>query len=293
MLNIGFIGFGEAASEISSGLSDQSRVTVYAFDILLNNNEKKPLLEEKALQCKVLLNNSLADLARQAEIIFSTVTSNVAAQVAREISPYLEEGQIFVDLNAITPATAQEIARIIEQAGAVFVDGAMVGSLKARKHKVPILLSGKDADLLIKKIAPLGFNTSFVGEQPGTASGNKLIRSVFTKGLAALLIETLVYAKKLGYYDVVYTSILGTLEAEPTDLVDRLITGTMVHSRRRLGELSGTREMLLHDGLHSKMVEATLEVIKKIDSLEIDQDRISGSDTGATIEVLLLAYLDQ
>lgn len=285
MFNIGFVGFGEAASEISIGLSDNPDIKIFAYDILLADPEKKPLLVKKAADCRVTLCNSPADLAGSAEIIFSTVVSSVAYKVAQEIVPYLQKNHVYVDLNAVTPVESEKIASLIEGAGISFIDGAMVGSLKARQHKVPMLVSGKSAEGFIEKMKPHGFNMSFVGEKPGVASGNKLIRSVFTKGLAALLIETLICAKKLGYYDAVLSSMISTMKADPADLISRLVTGTIVHSQRRLGELSGSREMLLQSGLESKMIEATLEVITDVNNAEIDQDSVTGK-TETAIDLL-------
>ncbi len=289
MLKVGFIGFGEAASQISLGLNDSNKVNIYAYDILLNDKEMRPLLEERASRCAVTLSHSLADLAGNTEIIFSAVTSSVALKVADQIRPYLTDKHIFVDLNAITPETSQQVASIVEETGAIFIDGAMVSSLKVHKHKVPMLVSGKGVDFFTNKVAPLGFNLQIVGKEPGKASGNKLIRSVFTKGFAALLIETLTYAHKLGYYDVVLQSMLNTLKAEPSDLINRLVTGTMIHSQRRLGELSGAKEMLQQAGIDSKMIEATMEVIKKVDSLEFDENNITGEAYSA-IETLSAYY---
>jgi 3-hydroxyisobutyrate dehydrogenase-like beta-hydroxyacid dehydrogenase len=290
MLNIGFIGFGEAASLISLGLSENKEVRIKAYDVLINDNEKRPLLLEKASHCNVSLSDSMADLAGNSEIILSTVTSSVAIKVADEISPFLNNKHIFVDLNAITPAVAQKVAAIVEKTGAAFIDGAMMGALRSHKHKVPILLSGKDIDVLVDKIAPLGFNTQYVGTQPGAASGNKLARSVFTKGLAALLIETLTCAKKLGYYDVVLDSIFNSLKAEPSKLVNGLITGTMIHSHRRLGELSGAKEMLREAGMDSKMIEATINIFLEVDGFDLNQKGVP-VETESAVE-MLSSYLN-
>lgn len=287
MLNIGFIGFGEAASQISLGLSKNATVNIFAYDILINDPEKKPVLQERASQYNVTLCSSIADLMSQVEIVFSTVVASVAEKVANETAPYLKGTHIYVDLNAITPGMSERIAQIVGKPGAVYVDGAMVGSLKALKHKVPILISGEGVDILAEKIEPLGFNLSIVGEKPGIASGNKLIRSVFTKGLAALLIETLVYAKKLGYYDVVLESMIKTLKADPADLIGRLVSGTMLHSQRRIGELTGSKEMLEDAELESSMIKATLAVLKNVNCLDVDHSEIS-TDIESSIELLSL-----
>lgn len=290
MLNIGFIGFGEAASQISIGLSENKNARIYAYDILLNDEEKRPILQERASSCDVFLSASLADLARKAEVIFSTVPCSFADQVANEICPYLKKTHIYVDLNAITPGISKKIAAVIEKAGVIFIDGAMMGSLKSRKHEIPTLVSGRGVDILMNKIAPLGMNYQFVGERPGTASATKLIRSLFTKGLAVLLIETLICANKLDSYDVVLNSMITTLKAEPADLINRLVTGTLLHSRRRLDELSGSREMLKQARIDSGMIEAIIGVFEKIDSLGFDKQSIT-KEAESSIEMLSSYYL--
>jgi 3-hydroxyisobutyrate dehydrogenase-like beta-hydroxyacid dehydrogenase len=290
MLTVGFIGFGEAASQISLGLSENENVKIYAYDLLVTDREKKPLLEEKAAGCNVTLTDSLAELAGSVEIIFSAVTGSVADKAASEIAPYLKSAHIYVDLNTITPEMSKKIAEIVEQAKAVFVDGAMMSSLKYHKHKVPTLVSGRGVDIFLKKIAPLGMNFEPVGEEPGTASGNKLIRSLFSKGFAALLIETLVCAQKLDSYDVVLNSIVNTLKADPSNLIDRLVSGTLLHSRRRLEELFGSKEMLQQAGIDSKMIDAIIEVFNSINILELDKKSVP-DEAKSCIEKLESRYL--
>jgi 3-hydroxyisobutyrate dehydrogenase-like beta-hydroxyacid dehydrogenase len=290
MLAIGFIGFGEAASSISLGLSENENVNIYAYDILATDKEKRPLLIENAAACNVTLTDSLAELAGSADIIFSAVTGSVADKVADEMRPHLNNSHVYVDLNTITPEKSKKIAKIVEQAGAVFIDGAMMSSLKYHKHKVPTLVSGRGVNILLKKIAPLGMNFEPVGEEPGTASGNKLIRSLFSKGFAALIIETLICAQKLDSYDVVLNSIVNTLQSDPSNLIDRLVTGTMLHSRRRLEELFGSKQMLQQAGMDSRMIDAIIEVFRSIDILELDKKSIT-DEAKSCIEKLESRYL--
>lgn len=292
MLNIGFIGFGEAAFQLSAGLFDNKGVRIFAYDILLHDVTTRLSLQEKAQQCAVSLTDSLTELAANAEIIFSVVISTVADKVAEEMSPHLNNTHMYVDLNAITPKMSQKISLGIEKTGALYIDGAIVGSLKAHQHRVPILISGRGIEEFKKGVGPLNLNLESVGDEPGTASGNKLVRTIFTKGLAVLLIETLICAQKMGYYDVVYRSIINTLEAQPADLIYRLVTGTMQHSKRRLGELLGAEKMLQESAVDSAMIEAATEVIQRVDSLDFRKEPFF-EDTISAIDLLSSLMLEE
>src|SRR5579871_4793600 len=52
----------------------------------------------------------LAELVREAEVIVSVCPPHAALDVARQVAGF---GGVYVDANAVSPATAREIARIV------------------------------------------------------------------------------------------------------------------------------------------------------------------------------------
>ena len=62
--------------------------------------------------------------------------------VARAVAGY---GGVFVDANAVAPATVAAIGRIVEDGGARFVDGGIVGPPPARAGTTRLYLSGAAA----------------------------------------------------------------------------------------------------------------------------------------------------
>jgi 3-hydroxyisobutyrate dehydrogenase-like beta-hydroxyacid dehydrogenase len=73
-----------------------------------------------------------------------------------------------------------------------------------------------------------------VGPSPGDAAGLKLVRSVFMKGVAAAVLESLEAAHAVGAEDRVRGDIAGVI-GEP--LLERLVTGSHAHAARRVDEM--------------------------------------------------------
>src|SRR5699024_4048780 len=122
---------------------------------------------------------------------------------------------------------------------------AIMGPVIVYGHKVPILISGKGSDTLKEYLNRFGMNITEVSEIPGNASAIKLIRSIYMKGISAILIEMLEAANKFEVEELVIHSISETLDSKSfEETMNRLVTGTAVHAERRSKELGGTIEML-------------------------------------------------
>src|SRR5579863_6451006 len=61
----------------------------------------------------------LAGLVQEADVIVSVVPPHAALGVARQVAGF---GGVYADANAVSPATAREIAAIVEAGGASYVD---------------------------------------------------------------------------------------------------------------------------------------------------------------------------
>jgi 3-hydroxyisobutyrate dehydrogenase-like beta-hydroxyacid dehydrogenase len=130
---------------------------------------------------------SLGELIAQSDIILSVCPPHAAKEVACAVVA-LSFGGIYVDANAVSPATARSIARLVEDKGATFVDGGIIGLPPAQRGSTRLYLSGGEA----KRVAAL-FDGSpleaIVLEAPvGAASALKLAFASWTKGTAALLL---------------------------------------------------------------------------------------------------------
>ena len=114
---IGFIGFGEAGSTIGNGLRSAGIGRLYAFDIKTHAPDFAPRILQRAAESQAALVESSAELARGSDILFSTVTSSAALDAARQTAPFLEARHLYADLNSVSPALKQAIAKVMDAAG--------------------------------------------------------------------------------------------------------------------------------------------------------------------------------
>ncbi len=155
----------------------------------------------RAAQAGLQSTASLADGVAQAQGVISVCPPEAALEVARGVSE-AGFGGIYVDGNAIAPATAEQIEKLF---GARYVDGGIIGPPAWREGATRFYLSGARAD----EIAAL-FLGSLVDARPlraepaaanTAASALKMAYAAFTKGSSALLLGVRALADRHGLTD--------------------------------------------------------------------------------------------
>ncbi|WP_288274164.1 DUF1932 domain-containing protein, partial [uncultured Acidaminococcus sp.] len=253
-MNIGFIGFGEAAFNIAQGLYGEGIRGIKAHDAMQNHEVMGKLVHKRAEEAHVTLVDDSRDLVDWADVVFAAVPSTFTMGVCDEIKDHLRKGQLYVDVSASTPATKQAIWEKIKDTGVLFTDGAMLGSLPKKKHQVPITASGNGAAAFKETMAPYHMDITLAGEKAGSASAIKLVRSIFMKGIASLMIEMLEGAHAYGVAEEVVNSLSKSLDGTPfVSHLNRLVTGTGVHAKRRGHELEGSIDLLKDAGVEPLM----------------------------------------
>lgn len=256
-MNIGFIGFGEAAFNIAQGLYGEGIRGIKAHDAMQNHEVMGKLVHKRAEEAHVTLVDDSRDLVDWADVVFAAVPSTFTMGVCDEIKDHLRKGQLYVDVSASTPATKQAIWEKIKDTGVLFTDGAMLGSLPKKKHQVPITASGNGAAAFKETMAPYHMDITLAGEKAGSASAIKLVRSIFMKGIASLMIEMLEGAHAYGVAEEVVNSLSKSLDGTPfVSHLNRLVTGTGVHAKRRGHELEGSIDLLKDAGVEPLMTVA-------------------------------------
>ena len=92
----------------------------------------------------------------------SAVTSTASRDVAGDAAPYLAAGQIFLDLNSVSPETRRGNALLIEASGASYVEAAVMAPVPPQRLRVPMLLGGPRAAELAPALNALGLNVEAV-----------------------------------------------------------------------------------------------------------------------------------
>jgi 3-hydroxyisobutyrate dehydrogenase-like beta-hydroxyacid dehydrogenase len=163
-----------------------------------------------------------------------------------------------VDLNTTEPEIKKTVAAIIEPTGASFVDAAMMGGIPTFLHKVPILASGAGAYRFKQECESFGMNISMIGDEPGQAAAIKMFRSIFMKGMLALILEVMEASKKYHATDTVLASIAETMDKNQfMETARRVVTKGAVNPERMAIEMEGVVKTLENLSVSATMSSAT------------------------------------
>lgn len=138
------------------------------------------------------------------DFILSIVPPGEALMLAEQLAPALRDAArkpVYVDCNAVSPDTVLRIDRVIQEAGAAFVDGGIIGPPpEPDSSKTRIYLSGPEAE----KVAALqdyGLSMPVQAGPVGAASAMKMSYAGITKGFTALGAAMMLAASRAGTAD--------------------------------------------------------------------------------------------
>lgn len=255
---IGFIGFGEAGFTIGSGLRSAGIERLFAFDIASGSADRGPLLRERARTAGATLLGDRASLARSSDILFSAVTSSSARDAASENAPFLQRHHLYVDINSVSPALKREIALVVGETGAQFVEAAVMAPVQPYGHGVPMLIGGAGAQRFAGSLTPFGMRLEVVDGPIGKAAAVKMCRSIVVKGIEALLAECVLGASQYEADGKVFASLQETWPGiDWKALADYTMGRVVVHGERRAREMEEVAETLRAIGVDPIMAEAT------------------------------------
>ena len=169
---LGFLGFGEAGYSLASGFHNEEGLdSVYVYDAMQDDPKLEKKLAEKREALGAVRMESEGDVAAKADIIFMALPSNCAVGCVSNAAKGIRPGTIFVDVSTATAADKRMESEIILARGAHFVDGAMLGALPLKKHKVPMTITGEGCRQMMDLMAPYHMNLDYQGG--GTRQGHQ------------------------------------------------------------------------------------------------------------------------
>lgn len=135
------------------------------------------------------------------DFILSILPPGDAVPLAERLAPALRAATkkpTYVDCNAVSPGTVLRIARVIEETGATFVDGGIIGGPPTPGSKATrIYLSGAGATR-VAELQNYGLQMPVQPGPIGAASAMKLSYAGITKGFTALGAAMMLAATRAG-----------------------------------------------------------------------------------------------
>ncbi|HUA36379.1 MAG TPA: DUF1932 domain-containing protein [Candidatus Binataceae bacterium] len=139
-------------------------------------------------------------IAREAGFILSIVPPGVAYSVAERFRAPIErtnEKPIFVDCNAVSPATVRRIAEALAASRCSFIDAGIIGGPPRGSYNPRFYASGPQAEAMTT-LRNFGLDIEVLDEKIGTASGLKMSYAGLTKGFIAIGAAMLATASRNG-----------------------------------------------------------------------------------------------
>jgi 3-hydroxyisobutyrate dehydrogenase-like beta-hydroxyacid dehydrogenase len=283
---IAFIGFGEAGQTISRGLvAEKPRPAIRAYDILFGQPAGAPL-EAAARALGVETARDHAEAVRGADLVFLAVTASSSLDAARSCLPGLGKGQLFLDVNSVSPKRKIETAALVAPTGAAYVDVAVMAPAAPYLHKVPCLVGGPGAAALAPRAAALGMKMELVSSEVGQASAIKMFRSIVVKGLEALLVESMTASAEYGVEARVLASLQQTWPGIDWEkLAGYMIERVVSHGKRRAAEMREVSATLESIGMQPVMAAASAARQQWIADLGV-KERLKGRKTEDRAELV-------
>ncbi|GHF04606.1 DUF1932 domain-containing protein [Pseudolysinimonas yzui] len=245
-MRIAVLGLGEAGSIYARGLAERG-ADVVGFDPVVR--DAVPGVSRAA---------SVGDAVDGADLVLSLVGATAADTVLSESLPRMTPTAAYADLNTGAPRDKRGLATRAVEAGIPFADVAVMAPVPRAGLETELFASGDGAEAVADALGSYGVPIRVVGTAAGDAAALKLVRSVFMKGLAGLVLESLTAAEKIGASPEVRAQIANELGPDGDALVQRLLDGTRQHAARREHEMRDARAMLDDLGSPTWMTDGTL-----------------------------------
>ena len=250
----GIIGHGVVGSVFSRLLRNHG-ARVLSYDRLLDRQEtassmRKKIEDDGSKAC------SLAEVLAASNYILSVVTPQSCREVADDVSRSLHGHQVFIDLTSTAPAVKRMIGATVTNSGAKFVEGVILGAVRLFTSPI-ILLGGPTGDSVALVLQQYGLAARFYSPEIGRASAFKMLRSIFSKGMEAVLVETLVAACRAGLLDEIWEEIRTTLSTgNVEDTLETWIRSHACSAQRRSHEMQEVSQFLEEIGIQPVLPRA-------------------------------------
>ena len=205
---------------------------------------------------------TVAALVGASDVVLSVCPPHAALDVARSVAGHGFR-KLYVDGNAVAPATAREIARIVEAAGATYVDGGIIGPPPDKPGTTRLYLSGASAERVKALFEGGPLEAIVLAGELTAASAIKMCYAAWTKGSQALLMAVRALATAEG----VDEALLAEWHRSQADLPRRsenAAKGTARKAWRWVAEMDEIAATFAADGLPDGFHRASSELYRRM-----------------------------
>lgn len=173
-------------------------LTGAGYEVLWASDGRGPETAARAREAALTDAGTVSQLVAKASVILSICPPQFALDVARQVRGF---SGLYLDANAISPATAGEVAQLITGGGGRYIDGGLIGVPPEKPGSTRLYLSGVDAGQIQEMFAGTALEARVLAGSATAASAVKMAYASWTKGTAALLLTARALAQAEGVED--------------------------------------------------------------------------------------------
>lgn len=256
---IGILFPGEMGSCLGKVLSAEG------FRVVTTLEGRSPRTRCLCQEAGLAVLDSVADVAREAEIVISVVPPDAALDVAERLIACVGDGpspRLYIDANSIAPATVAAIQPLLEARGVDFLDAAIFGLASRLREQATLYLSGPAADEMESLLGRF-LRVRVLGTTAGAASLMKMLLAGMAKGLVGLFLETSLISREAGLLDE-YLEGIRHLYPGVMTAIERVLPTYPKHARRRAVEMRELERTVLSLGLRPGMAGETASLFEAL-----------------------------
>lgn len=176
---VGLLHPGEMGAALGAALVTRG------VDVLWASSDRSPASADRARRAGLRDVGSVREVAARSELLLSVCPPHAAVDVAHAVAGF---SGVYVDANAVSPATSRAIGALVEAGGGRYVDGGIVGPPPGERLATRLYLAGGHAQAAVDLFAGTPVEAHVVSDTIGAASALKMAYAAWTKGTAALLL---------------------------------------------------------------------------------------------------------
>jgi 3-hydroxyisobutyrate dehydrogenase-like beta-hydroxyacid dehydrogenase len=254
---IGILHPGAMGAALGSALKSRAGAVIWAAA------DRSQATSKRAELADLVAVPDVAELARRAHVVISICPPGAAREVAQQVAAAVE-GQarrpLFVDANAVSPATVSGMTELFPDDG--LVDGAVIGPPAWERGTTVLWLSGPHAPLVEALFAGTPFEARHLGPEIGRASALKACFALQSKALSAIWLALDEAARALDVDEPLREELART----GVDYPERLAKASRVAKEkgwRWVAEMEEAADTLLAAGVPDGFSRAAAEMYRR------------------------------
>lgn len=208
---------------------------------------------------------TIAKLCELCRVIVSVCPPEFAEQIAEQVAQLSYPGT-YVEANAISPERALRIGRRLEECGARFVDGGIIGPPAMTRNRTWLYVAGDDASRIAPCFSSGPIEVEVLAGGIGRASALKMCFAAYSKGSIALAGAVLAAAASLDVFDDLKRQWARSGPSLPD--LEREISRAAPKAWRFTGEMHEIASTFQSAGLPPQFHQAAAEIFRRLENFK-------------------------